>query len=347
MNYNLPGALNPSHAEFPRAGTCVEQWRFLLSYAILAPSGHNVQPWHFKIMGQEVELYADRSRSLPVVDPQDRELTISCGAALFCLRVALRHAGYRGEVTPFPNPGDPDLLARIGFGAPLPAMEEEERLYDSIPKRHTYRLPFIEQQIAGEVLEAIRVAAEQQGAQIRFVREGPVREGLVQLICEADREQLADSRFRREVSAWLRSNESDHHDGVPGYALGMPGLVSHAGPFLARTFDTGALMAAHDRQLCVNAPTLCVLSTEGDTPQEWLATGQTLASLLLHATAEGISASFLNPPLEVPEMRTQVASELGTTDYPQLILRMGYGHEVRPTPRRTVEEVLLGAKPEA
>ena len=36
---------------------------------------------------ETVELLADRTRALPVNDPQDRELTISCGCALFNLRV--------------------------------------------------------------------------------------------------------------------------------------------------------------------------------------------------------------------------------------------------------------------
>jgi nucleotide-binding universal stress UspA family protein len=50
-----------------------------------------------------VELYADRTRALPVIDPDDRELTISCGAALLHLRIALRHFGYAGAVATLPD----------------------------------------------------------------------------------------------------------------------------------------------------------------------------------------------------------------------------------------------------
>src|SRR5687768_12101284 len=67
--------------------------------AVHAPSSHNTQPWVFHLRGDDVlELYADRSRALPVIDPEDRELTISCGAALFHLRAALRSAGLEAEV---------------------------------------------------------------------------------------------------------------------------------------------------------------------------------------------------------------------------------------------------------
>ena len=38
---------------------------FLLQYAILAPSGHNTQPWSFKITSVGVEVYVDESRAMP------------------------------------------------------------------------------------------------------------------------------------------------------------------------------------------------------------------------------------------------------------------------------------------
>ena len=50
--------------------------------AIRAPSSHNTQPWLFRIAGDHLGVMADRSRALPVADPQDRELVISCGAAI-------------------------------------------------------------------------------------------------------------------------------------------------------------------------------------------------------------------------------------------------------------------------
>ncbi|HZA73546.1 MAG TPA: hypothetical protein VE476_11620, partial [Propionibacteriaceae bacterium] len=95
---------------FPRGGTAEQIWQFLLRYAVRAPSGHNTQPWRFDIAEGRLHLYADRSRALPVVDPEDRALVMSCGAALAHLTVALRHFGYAGDVSPYPDPDDPDLL---------------------------------------------------------------------------------------------------------------------------------------------------------------------------------------------------------------------------------------------
>jgi len=128
-----------SEATFPAAGQPVEQLRFLLQYAILAPSTHNTQPWLFKIRGDALVLYADRSRALPVVDPASRALTISCGAALFHLRITLRHFGYKGMVETFPNPIDKDWLARVYVGERWHTTAEEHRLFQAIAKRRTNR----------------------------------------------------------------------------------------------------------------------------------------------------------------------------------------------------------------
>jgi hypothetical protein len=63
--------------------------------------------------------------------------------------------------------------------------------------------------------------------------------------------------------------------------------------------------------------------------------------VLLRAYADGVSVSFLNPPIEVAELRPQLRDVLGLEGYPQLLLRLGYGPEVAPTPRRQVSEVLV------
>jgi hypothetical protein len=60
----------------------------------------------------------------------------------------------------------------------------------------------------------------------------------------------------------------------------------------------------------------------------------------LRACANGVYASFLSQPIEVAELRPRVREALGMEEIPQLLLRMGYATQVRPTPRRTVEEVL-------
>src|ERR1044071_2504628 len=107
---------NISADDFPADGNSEEKLWFLVRYAVLAPSTHNTQPWRFRIHGNVVELYADFARALPVVDPQYRELIMSCGAALLHLRIAIRYFGHAYTVERLPDPDDPALLARVHLG---------------------------------------------------------------------------------------------------------------------------------------------------------------------------------------------------------------------------------------
>jgi hypothetical protein len=60
---------------------------FATPFSHLPLTTHNSQPWQFALNRDSVDVFADRSRSLPVVDPDDRELTISCGACVHHLRL--------------------------------------------------------------------------------------------------------------------------------------------------------------------------------------------------------------------------------------------------------------------
>ena len=64
-------------SDFPASGATIDKARFAVRYAILAPSSHNTQPWRYIINGDELLLCADRTRSLPNIDPFDRELIIA------------------------------------------------------------------------------------------------------------------------------------------------------------------------------------------------------------------------------------------------------------------------------
>jgi hypothetical protein len=67
-----------------------------------------------------------------------------------------------------------------------------------------------------------------------------------------------------------------------------------------------------------------------------------LSRILLAAQSENVWSSFLNQPIEVPELRPKVQELVKGKEkgFPQVLLRMGYGEDVKPTPRRPVVDVL-------
>lgn len=330
-----------SALDFPEFGSAAEKLKFLLRYAILAPSTHNTQPWLFHIRGDELELYADRTRALRAIDPDDRELIMSCGAALFHLRVALQHFAYEAEIKTFPDPMDPDLLALVRLVRPHEASAEERWLFQAIRKRRTNRQPFNGDPVPETFLEVLQEAAQKEGALLHIVAREQERFNVAELVAEGDRLQWVNKRFRLELAAWMHPSRNEHHDGIPAYAQGMDDLLSCAPPIVIRTFDMGEGQAAKDKDIAIYSPVLALLCTETDTPQAWLAAGQALDRVLLRARVENVWASFLNQPIEIPELREKLREVIAQPGFPQLLLRLGFGPDVKPTPRRNVDEVLI------
>ena len=131
-----------------------DQLRFLIGTAARAPSVHNTQPWRFHVAPAGLELHADRDRQLMAVDPSGRELLISCGAALYGLRLAVRMLGYLPMVDVLPDDRQPDLLAQVRVGYRVPVSQADWALLAAVPHRHTHRGPFAAEPIPDGVLLA-------------------------------------------------------------------------------------------------------------------------------------------------------------------------------------------------
>ncbi|MGH9248508.1 MAG: Acg family FMN-binding oxidoreductase, partial [Acidimicrobiales bacterium] len=312
-------------ADFPAAGDTEDLLRFALRYAVLAPSSHNSQPWLFRVDGKAVEVYADRSRRLPVVDPDDRELVMSCGAALYNLRLALSHVGEGVDVSILPNGTDGDLLARVELsGRPVPPNAPTEDLFTAITNRHTCRRAFDQTPVEQKIVQDLRNAAFAEGAWLFDVPDEQ-RNTVTWLVTDADFIQMSEPAFRRELAHWMRTSHPVRDDGMPGYALGLSELQSVVGPLMVRTFDIGTSQAAKDEELSRWSALLAVIVTSSDDTPDWVAAGQALQRVLLTATAAGLQTSFLNQPIEISSMRVQLGRELGLPGHPQLLLRFGYG----------------------
>nr|WP_189179403.1 nitroreductase family protein [Microbispora rosea] len=303
----------------------------LLAAAGQAPSVLNTQPWRLKAVRDEfAELLADPDRRLRVSDPRGRSLHVSCGAALFNLRLAVRTTGHRPLVWLLPNPAEePWLLAavRVSPYAPVPPCARE--LYGGIALRRTNREPFSERRLPEHVIAALRRAAACEGASL-IMLDRRAAAGLLEHVAIADDELAEDRAYLAERRAW--TTNANHHEGLPAYVQG-PGCADDPAP--VRNFGA---RRGRGRVHFESRPQLAVLTTAGDGPLDWLRAGQALQRVLLTATVHGVSASFLNQPLDLRDMRRR-ADPRHRRGHPQMIIRLGYGPSVPRAPRRPITEL--------
>ena len=219
------------------ARTLTEQVGYLVGVAARAPSLHNTQPWRFTVSGDAIELRADLSRQL-LMDPGGREMIISCGAALYGLRLAVRSLGYLPAVELLCGPDGGRPLARVRLGQAAPMTPDERKMLTAVPHRHTHRGPFEAGPLPAGLLARLRDDARAEGATLTDIDPGPVRDQLIALVATSGRDQDRDPWVRAETRRWSRDVGCPDRDGVPAHTFpATPGR--EGGSLPQRDFDLG------------------------------------------------------------------------------------------------------------
>jgi hypothetical protein len=307
--------------------------------ATLAPSIHNSQPWRFVLRPDRIDVYADTARRAPAVDPDGRQLAISCGAAIFGARTALAAARLDASTVLSPDPAEPDWLASIVVTGTLSVADPTAtRLNAVAAARHSNRRQFGPEPVSEAVLDVLIQSAHVEGAWLQPVRELADRVAVATLTQRAQAEQTSDPAYRAELAAWTASDPA-RRDGVPTAAI--PQVTAAAQDDVPiRDFDTegaGELPAATHSRL---DQTMLVLGTAGDNREDWLRAGQALGRVLLELTSAGLKATILSQVAEVALTREQLRRELRLSGNVQLLLRVGTADSTPATPRRDIDSVV-------
>lgn len=331
----------PDEGNFPAEGSAIEKLTFALHYAVLAPSVRNTQPWLFVLRDDAVEVRADRSRALPVADPMQRELIVSCGAALEHLVVAVRHFGYEAVVTSVPGDGPTDVLATLRLGARMADDTTNAMLFYALHRRVTDRKPFRKRPVPSDLLQELIEEASAAQIDLKTFDQPADKAALGALIAEADLMQGRDPGFRKEWERWMASAKDSRRDGLPPAARGLGTLAALVEQVMGRKADLGPGHAEANRLLAAEAPLVAVVGTARDDASGWLQAGRSLARLLLRARAAGIFASFFSAPVQVAAVREKLRQFTGGTSYPLVVLRLGFGAQPETvTARRDLVDVL-------
>lgn len=323
----------PSH--FPAMLPRQEQLKFLLQYAILAPSSKNTQPWRFSVGENTIGLFADLTRWQTVADASRRELYISLGCALENLIVAAEQFGFRHQVHYFPHPGTEELAATIAVSpGGTPSAYRTGITLDTITRRHTRHGLYSNHQVIADARNRLARCCGDLGVRIDLTDDAAIRSRIVELNLHADEMEFADPAYRKELGHWVG-------EGV----FGTPPLLSRLGELVLSRVDIGGMIGKRNAAVLSSAPLVGLISTPADDRTSQVRTGQALERVWLHATAMGIALQPMSQSLEIPSLRSELTRLIPERGWiPEQMFRIGYAPRtsVQHTPRRLVEDVMLG-----
>ncbi|MFC7572523.1 Acg family FMN-binding oxidoreductase [Klenkia terrae] len=275
--------------------------------ALLAPSVHNTQPWLLVLHPDRIDVRADRSRRLPVLDPAGRELMLSVGAAVLNTRVELAARGRAVEVDRSARTTDPDLAAVVHLvdGPPDSALAA---LAPQVRARRTNRRGYTDDPVPPDVLDRVLVAAAAEDTVAVPVLTEDQHRLVARLAQDADAEQNADPAYRHELRIWT-NRDTRSGDGVPSTTVPrVDGSAQDDVP--VRDFDTRGLGALPAATRAGRTGALVVLASHADDERAWVRAGEAMERVLLELTADGWAAGPLSQVTEVPRTRASLGREL-------------------------------------
>lgn len=326
--------------QFPENGKTESKLKFLVRYAILAPSGHNTQPWKFKIGKNSLEVWADRERRRKSIDPDDRELFISLGCAIANLEIAAKYFGLMFEKKY--ADGKSNLAATFKFTEGK-INSDGQNLFKELTERRVNREKYDEKIIPPEVIEKLEEECGGHGrAKMLLVNQKKTKGELANLVEKSDRVWFKSKELVDEMEYWLRDDLSFSKNGLPTGVLNLYKLAIEVKYLIGRDTQSVDERAKRDKKLVEKAAAIAVIWTKNDTKEEWVEAGELYEKMALMFSGGKIQNAFFNTVIELKTQRSKLEKMLGIKGRAQLMLRLGYGKKnVRHSPRREVEEVLM------
>lgn len=331
--------------EFFMLKNIAEKIKFLLRYAILAPSTHNSQPWIFKIENSSCKIYADSKKyTIIEADPIKRDLYISLGTCIENLIIAAQYFGvYKNIIY---SSGTDNEISEVFFDFNmLKTNNNYKPLLDAITHRVNKRGIFESRSIDKSIIEKIKKISvdhlTNDGIYLHTINEKEKIEKLAGLTRDGLEKAYERNSFRSEMSKWINNSFSGRKHGIPGYSLRMPALLSIIFPFIVKYFNIGKKLGQLNYVSFNSAPLVCLISSHKESPQIWLKIGQLAERLMLELNTQGLKTSIFVASIEMG-FGKEVQNLIGVNNLPQFIFVSGYmsGHQ-KPTLRYSVEEKLV------
>ncbi len=302
----------------------------VVEHAVLAPSGGNVQPWHFHWDGERLWVSRDVVRARSVLDGRGNGALLALGAAVENAVIAAASEGYAATVEPFPLGDASDVVAAIRLDVRAAAeLESLAALAPLVRDRVTDRRSGPRRVADPADLGAIATAAREHGAGVQLCTDPAALAELGRLVGAGDRIRVLCPATNAELAGelrWTPEQAAQTRDGItvssvarsPG-ARAAVGLVTRpdVAAFL-REIGGGSRLEENATTSFAAASAAGLLTLPSAAPPAWLAGGRAMERAWLAATARGLAFQpttvllYLLEVLDDPRSPAYTAAETTT-----------------------------------
>lgn len=320
----------------------------VLSWALLAPSPCNTQPWLVTRRGSDgFALELDPARLLPARDPDARQARIALGGFV---ELVAQAAGARGSGVEVAASDDATLNIRL-----LPiGTAEPDPLFAALPRRRSSRRAFDPEKPVTPAHATALTRAAGKRVTVGFAVEPAPVAALRELAAGAQAAVTVLPAVAAEEARWLRLDEAElatRGDGiaVAGPAVQLGGWLGLASADQIATPGTlaGRVVALFWRNLFGGTASFGWIATHGDGPGERLQAGRAYQRIDLAAAGAGLAihpvSDALGDRAELAPARRELERLTGMSEphRVQMLFRLGYAGPQAPTPRRELSSILV------
>ncbi len=313
----------------------------MIAYGIEAPSGHNTQPWRFKVNENSIEVYPNFEKELPVVDQNHRELYISIGCAVENICIAASQFGYIAE----PKIIQKNSLFYIEIKLKKDKVNKDP-LFEQIHTRQTNRSVYKSKNINDENINSLKKIDICENVSIHFYKNGS--EDFIKLseyIYKGNEILFQNKEFKKELLDWMRFNKKEvekNKDGLAYSCLGAPSFSTSLGKGIVKGFLKAKPQNKTEKKNLKSSSHLVLITTKESNPENWILAGRSLERFWLKCTELGIALAFSNQPCEVDIISNKIKEEMNiNNNYPMVLMRIGYANSMPYSARKSIDEVII------
>lgn len=339
--------------DFYNCSSITDKIKFLLRYAVLAPSAHNTQPWKFEIKNDIfVIFYIDKKKQLSRVSDGDGKQTyLSLGACLSAFLLAAEHFGFKTTVVYKINNGVEDDEKKEVAEVKVELTESvnqnknfnNDGLFDIITTRRSAKLAYRQEKISIDFINKIKNLNKATGVEVYLSDNAEKIKQAGKLVLDGTKIAFASTDFRNELSQWIKNNWTKEFGGMPGNTVGMPGVISLIAPKLIKLLNIGKPQGLMMKKMVESSPLVGVITTDQDDPEFWMKAGDLFYRISLLATKNDLGSMAMGAPVEFMDLREKLRDIMSVQKgLPVLFFRIGKAKShINFAPRWPLEEVII------